>query len=227
MALTNTAPVADDDVFTVQQGLTSTSLTGNLRVGDGIGIDEDPDGDALGWAVAPFNRDGAFFWNGQLTLHNDHDHVRGRGSNRLYCDVDDDCRRRHCTIETDGDFFYQSPDGFSGVDWFDYTLVDAQLATDIGRVTINVQPTDGANDRPVAADDFFAGAEGQRIAGNLLADNGKGADFDPDGDPLSVNNETILTAAGGIVSIFANGDFVYTPPANFSGTELLHLYGAR
>ncbi len=61
--------------------------------------------------------------------------------------------------------------------------------------------------------------EGQTIAGNVLADNGKGADFDPDGNPLSVNNETILTAAGGIVSIFANGDFVYTPPANFSGTD--------
>jgi hypothetical protein len=55
MALANTAPVADDDKFTVQQGLTSTKLTGNLRVGD-----FDPDGDALGWAASPAGLAGDF-----------------------------------------------------------------------------------------------------------------------------------------------------------------------
>jgi Ca2+-binding RTX toxin-like protein len=218
MALTNTAPVADDDTFTVQQGLSSTSLSGNLRAGDGVG-DHDPDGDALGWTVAPASLDNAFFSDGKLgfaTISLTYGVGAATVSTMMSTTT---AAGGTVTIQTNGDFFYQSPYGFSGMDWFDYTLVDPQFATDIGRVTINVQPTDGANDRPVAADDFFAGAEGQRITGNLLADNGNGADFDPDGNPLKVHNQTILSAAGGLVSIFANGDFVYTPRAGFGGTD--------
>ncbi len=160
MALPNTAPVADDDVFTVQQGLTSTSLTGNLRVGDGIGIDRDPDGDALGWVASPASVDGAFFWNNQLALMTTTVTYGVGGPIVSTVTSLTTAAGGTVTIESDGDFFYQSAAGFSGVDWFDYTLVDAQLATDIGRVTINVQPTAGANNRPVAADDLFAGRGG-------------------------------------------------------------------
>jgi len=220
MALTNTAPVADDDAFTVQQGLRSTSLSGNLGVGDGVGIDHDPDGDALGWAVAPVSLDNAFFSDGQLRLVTITKIYGGGGAPTVFTVMSmPTAAGGTVTIRTNGDFSYQSPAGFSGVDWFDYTLVDAQLATDIGRVTIDVQPTAGANNRPVAAADVFAGAEDQRITGNLLADNGSGADFDPDGNALTVANGTIRTAAGGIVSIFVNGDFTYTPRANYGGTD--------
>jgi Ca2+-binding RTX toxin-like protein len=218
MDLTNTAPVADDDTFSVQQGLSSTSLSGNLRAGDGVG-DHDPDGDTLGWTVAPASLNNAFFSDGKLGF------VTIAGAYGVWAPIVTTAMSMTTaaggtvTIQTNGDFSYQSPAGFSGVDWFDYTLVDAQFATDIGRVTIDVQPTAGANDRPVAANDVFAGAEDQRITGNLLADNGKGADFDPDGDALTVINGTIRTAAGGVVSIFANGDFVYTPRANWGGTD--------
>jgi Ca2+-binding RTX toxin-like protein len=219
MAITNTAPVADDDAFTVQQGLGSTTLSGNLHVGDGVGIDHDPDGDALGWAAASAKLDRALFFNGQLsflTLNI----VYGVGAGGLSTATSmTTAAGGTVTIRTNGDFFYQSAAGFSGVDWFDYTLVDSRMATDIGRVTIDVQPTEGANDRPVAVDDVFAGVEGERITGNLLADNGGGADFDPEGGALSVANETIRTAQGGIVSIFANGDFTYTPRADFAGAD--------
>src|SRR5262245_13090655 len=68
MALTNTAPVADDATFIVQQGLVSASLSGNFGVGDADGSDHDPDGDALGWTVAPVSLDRAFFSEGQLKL---------------------------------------------------------------------------------------------------------------------------------------------------------------
>ena len=122
-------------------------------------------------------------------------------------------------INTDGTFAYQSVAGFSGTDWFDYTLVDEHFATDIARVTIDVLPTTGANNMPVAAPDNFNGIEDTKIIGNLLADNGHGADSDPDGNPLTVQNHTIVTTAGGVVSIQANGDFVYTPRANFSGAD--------
>ena len=219
MALANTAPIAEDDQFTVQQGLTSTSLTGNLRVGDGVGIDRDPDGDALGWAAGPAGLNSAFFWNDRFVFVSTAI-TYGVGAPILSTATSiTTAAGGFVIIQSNGDFFYEAPAGFSGVDSFDYTLIDARLATDIGRVTITVQPTAGANDRPVAIDDSFAAAEGQTIAGNLLADNGKGADFDPDGNALTVNNEGIVTAAGGFVSLFANGDFVYTPGANFSGTD--------
>jgi Ca2+-binding RTX toxin-like protein len=214
MALGNTAPVADDDKFTVQQGLTSTKLSGNLRVGD-----FDPDGDALGWAASPAGLAGAFFANDQLGFVKIVGPVWFPHPIVVTSTSMTTAAGGTVIIESDGDFIYQSAAGFSGVDSFDYTLVDSQFATDIGRVTINVQPTAGANNRPVAIDDSFAAAEGKTIAGNLLADNGSGADSDPDGNALSVNNETIVTAAGAIVSIFANGDFLYTPRANFSGND--------
>jgi hypothetical protein len=219
MALTNTAPVADDDTFTVQQGLTSTSLRGNLGIGDGVGIDQDPDGDALGWAAASASFDRAFFSNGQLGFLS-FKIINGVGVPSVSTATSmTTAAGGTVTIQTNGDFSYRSPTGFSGVDWFDYTLVDAHFATDIGRVTINVQPAGGINDRPVAADDAFAGVEDQRITGNLLVDNGKGADVDPEGGALSVNNGTIRTAAGGLVSILANGDFTYAPRENFAGTD--------
>src|SRR5262245_9494050 len=219
MALVNTAPVADDDEFTVQQGATVTTLTGNLGIGDGVGIDSDPDGDPLGFAASPASLQGAFFSGDQMAF------VRIMGT--LFRSFPVIATATSLTtagggtviIQANGDFSYRSAAGFAGVDWFDYTLVDAQLATDIGRVTINVVPAAGANNRPVAVDDVFAAPEDQTIAGNGLADNGNGADFDPGGGALRARTETIFTAAAGLVSILADGDFVYTPRANFSGAD--------
>jgi len=214
MALVNRAPVAGDDAFTVTQGTTVTTLTGNLGINDA-----DPDGDPLGFAASPASLQGAFFSGNQMAF------VRIMGTVWNPFPV-----ITHATalttagggtviIQANGDFSYQSAAGFTGVDWFDYTLVDPQLAADIGRVTINVVPAAGANDRPVAANDVFAAIEDQTIAGNVLADNGNGPDFDPEGGALSVRNETILTAAGGLVTILSNGDFIYTPRTNFSGAD--------
>src|SRR5262245_55369863 len=223
MPLVNTAPVAFDDEFTVQQGTSVTTLSGNLGVangvGVGVGVDFDPNGDALGWAASPASLQGAFFSGNQLgfvrimgTIWNPFPVITTATSLTT-------AGGGTVIIKANGDFTYQSAAGFSGVDSFDYTLVDSQLATDIGHVTINVLPAAGANNRPVAFDDVFIAAEDQKIAGNLLADNGNGADFDPEGGALSVRNETLLTAAGGLVTILANGDFVYTPRVNFSGTD--------
>src|SRR4051812_10319356 len=68
MAPVNTAPVADDDEFTVQQGAKVTTLTGNLGIGDGVGIDFDPDGDALGFAASAASLRGAFFSGDQMAF---------------------------------------------------------------------------------------------------------------------------------------------------------------
>ncbi|GAB1256202.1 hypothetical protein NBRC116494_07040 [Aurantivibrio plasticivorans] len=92
---------------------------------------------------------------------------------------------------------------------------DAYISID----AIKFTPTSGAtNTNPVAQDDAFIGDEDVAITGNLLADNGSGADSDGDGDALSVVAETKATANGS-VAILANGDFTYTPNAGYSGLD--------
>ncbi len=73
------------------------------------------------------------------------------------------------------------------------------------------------NNPPVAQDDAFTIPENTVLNGNVLANNGSGADSDPDGDPLST---TLVTGtSNGAVNLLANGDFTYTPNADFEGTD--------
>ena len=84
------------------------------------------------------------------------------------------------------------------------------FAPDIGAFEVQLPPT--------AVDDAFAINEDAVLAGNVLADNGNGADFEQGGS-VSVRPETLVTANGISVSVAADGDFTYTPPADFSGTD--------
>jgi len=230
--------MTNDDAFAALQGSQTTVITGSLGADNGAGPDVDPDGTLLGWSGVGFNPVGdgdrylgAFFSGGQLGFLT----IQGTVSYPFPAWVTTITLQTDAgglvILNTDGSFAYTSPKGFSGVDWFDYTLVDGALATDIGRVTLTVADTDTGNDRPVAQDDSFAGTEDQPIAGNLLADNGNAADSDPNGDALTVQSQTVISALGGVVTILANGDFTYVPPANQSGTDsfsyrLLDSFGA-
>lgn len=213
-------PVAADDVFALQQGLLSTSVTGHLGADNGHGADRDPDGTLLGYLGSPdglnsaANPFGAYFSNGQLGWL-----VIVQSGYVTFpvwetASVITTAQGGRVILSTNGNFSYQSPQGFAGVDWFDYTLVDAAYGTDIARVTFNVEATPGANLRPLAADDVFHGSEDTPVTGNVIAN-----DSDPNGDPLSVKAQTFLSANGAIVSLFANGTFAYTPRANTSGAD--------
>lgn len=75
------------------------------------------------------------------------------------------------------------------------------------------------NTAPTAQNDVFVADQDTAVTGNLLADNGNGADSDPDaGDTLSILAQTLTTAHGSVV-ISANGDFTYTPAAGYVGTD--------
>ncbi|QKK05103.1 MAG: tandem-95 repeat protein [Pseudomonadota bacterium] len=115
-----------------------------------------------------------------------------------------------------GDFTYTPAADFNGADSFTYTVTDGNGGSDTATVTLEIAPV---NDVPVAADDVFVFDEDTVLSGNLLVDNGNGADSDIDGDNLSVVAETIVTAQGGTVDILANGDFTYTPAENFNGAD--------
>lgn len=114
-----------------------------------------------------------------------------------------------------------------------YTLADQRSGTNDGTDTVsdieNFQFSDGTyllsemlpqlNNDPNAQDDIVSGDEDSQITGNVLSDNGNGADSDVDLDTLSVVAETITTAQGGSVILLANGDFIYTPATNFNGSD--------
>lgn len=76
------------------------------------------------------------------------------------------------------------------------------------------------NTSPVAQDDSFSMLEDGVLNGNVLADNGNGIDNDPDGDPLTVNTTAVSGPTNGILVLSANGDFTYTPSADFNGTDM-------
>ena len=220
-------PIAFDDSFTVAQGQSATVITGNLGFDNGAGADFDPDGSTLGWVVGSvFNPVGdgdrylgAFFSGGVLGFLS----IAGTVSYPfpIFSTVTGmtTAQGGQVALNTNGSFSYTSALGYSGADSFTYTLVDADYQTVTATVHFNITPTAGANDRPIAADDHFAGVEDTVITGNLLVDNSNGPDTDPDGDVLAVRAQTIYSNAGGVVRLLADGSFSYTPAAGFSGND--------
>lgn len=81
------------------------------------------------------------------------------------------------------------------------------------------EPVEPANVDPLAGLDIFFGDQGNIITGNLITDNGYGADVDGDGGVLNVLAGTYLSDNGGIVTVLDNGDFTYVPMAGFSGAD--------
>lgn len=78
------------------------------------------------------------------------------------------------TIQSNGDFTYDAPLGFSGVDSFDYVLNDSNSGQDIGTVTLNIQSVaiSGTSGDDVlngtSGDDIILGLEGNdTITGGL------------------------------------------------------------
>lgn len=74
------------------------------------------------------------------------------------------------------------------------------------------------NSPPVATDDSFTTNEDTVLMGNVITNtNPNGADSDPDGNALTASLGT--AASNGTVLLSANGDFSYTPNADFFGTD--------
>ena len=104
---------------------------------------------------------------------------------------------------------------------------NASSAAPGGAYTITVQADDGhgglvsqfftfmaTNLSPVAAADVATGSEDGTISGNVL-----GNDVDPDGDALSINTTPVAAPQHGGLVLHADGSYVYTPNANYSGAD--------
>jgi len=112
-----------------------------------------------------------------------------------------------------GALTYTPNANFSGTDTITYTVSDGAGGVNTGTVAVTVSPV---ADAPVAVDDVVTAAEDTPFSSvvSLIAN-----DTDGDGDALTAVAGTFTTAQGGSVTIAADGSFVYTPAANFNGTD--------
>ena len=119
------------------------------------------------------------------------------------------------TIGANGSITYTPNANFIGVDSFDYVICDDGIPSLCDTATVYVtvvKPAD--NNPPFAGTDVDVIAEGGSSLGNLLANDG-----DPDGDNITINTTPIVNPANGTVTISPNGDYVYVPNPNFTGTD--------
>ena len=85
-------------------------------------------------------------------------------------------------------------------------------------------PLGSLGDLPVAVNDTFATDEDTSISGNLLADNGAGADRDPGSGSLNVVRingsagnvgNPVSLPSGAVLTVMANGTFSFDPSGHF------------
>ncbi|MGB0903265.1 MAG: Ig-like domain-containing protein, partial [Mangrovicoccus sp.] len=193
------APVAQDDALSLSEG---GAITGNLLVDNGNGADQSGTGAAL--TVVEVAGQSANI--GQSLTTQDGDMV---------------------TINADGSLSFQAATrdglaaGQSAMVDIDYTIFDgSNTATATASFTIH-----GVNDAPVARDDSFTTDEDAvALTGNLFADNGFGADSDPDsGDSFTitaVNGQAASVGAQialgtGLLTVNADGSFSFAPAGGY------------
>ena len=114
-------------------------------------------------------------------------------------------------LDGSGDVVFTPTADFSGTARFDYTAADGQGGTATATVTVAVA---AINDAPAATADAAATSEDTAVAisaAALLAN-----DSDVDGDALGI--ASVGNAVGGAVALDGNGNVVFTPAADFSGT---------
>lgn len=74
------------------------------------------------------------------------------------------------------------------------------------------------NQPPIATDNSYTTNEDVSLSGGNVMTDGV-ADSDPDGDPISVDTTPVTAPSNGTLTLLANGDFTYTPDANFNGAD--------
>ncbi len=119
-------------------------------------------------------------------------------------------------VNGNGTLTYQPATNFNGnVTPFTYTVCDdgtpLPAICETATVTIIVG---SVNDQPIAQNDSNSGNEDTNISGNV-----KTNDSDPDGNTLTVQTTPISQPNNGTVTLSANGNYAYTPGANFNGTD--------
>jgi VCBS repeat-containing protein len=117
------------------------------------------------------------------------------------------------TFHSDGSFDYTPNTNWDGTDIFTYVANDGKTDSTPATVYIVVS---NVNDAPIAQDDEYSIAEDSTLTVNALS-GVLANDSDVDGDSLTAGLE--IDVNDGILTLNSDGSFVYTPDANWSGTE--------
>lgn len=117
------------------------------------------------------------------------------------------------SLNADGSFTYTPGSGYTGTDTFTYIAGNGVLTSNAATVTITIVAN---NQAPTAAADSYTATEDTALsvgAGTGVLAN----DTDPNGDTLTAS--VVTNPSHGTLSLAANGSFIYTPNANYSGTD--------
>ena len=124
------------------------------------------------------------------------------------------------TLNDDGSFSYTPDVNFAGTDSFTYYVSDGSLTSSTVTVTITVNE---GEDVPVAATDAYTVDEDNVLT--VDATNGVLAnDTDDDGDTLKAVLYT--SPSHGTLTLNDDGSFVYTPNADYYGTDTFVYYAS-
>ena len=118
------------------------------------------------------------------------------------------------TLNENGTFTYTPTAGYVGTDSFVYRAVDATGPSANTTATFTIIA--GVNQAPIVVADTYNATEDTTltvpVGTGVLAN-----DSDGEGDTFTAAVVAAPTAAQGTLSLAANGSFVFTPTANFSG----------
>ncbi|MBW5415824.1 Ig-like domain-containing protein [Pseudomonas sp. MAG002Y] len=114
------------------------------------------------------------------------------------------------SLNTDGTLLYTPEANFNGVDTVTYTITDRYGSTVTATVTVTVTPI---NDAPVASPSTATTLEDTPLRLDVTANAS-----DVDGDRLTVVS---ASATNGSVSLAVDGTLLYTPNADFRGSDTL------
>ena len=122
------------------------------------------------------------------------------------------------TILADGTYTYIPTTDETGEDSFEYTVCDdatpPACETATVYITIIADPVSG-NDAPIANPDYSITEINTPILGNMISN-----DNDPDNDQLTVNTTPETMPTNGMVTIYPNGTYLYTPNTDYIGPDM-------
>lgn len=194
------------DSFTYQAAdLTSTSNIATVTISV-AGANDPPLASNDSFSV---NEDQPLIVGASGVLNNDSD-LEG---NSLTAAVDTQPAHGTLTFNADGSFTYTPHANFNGADSFTYRANDGTTNSNVATVNLTVN---SINDVPAVQDDAYTTSEDTALTvpapAGVLANDG-----DPENNPLT----TLLVTQPihGSVTLQANGAFIYTPDANYSGPD--------
>jgi D-Tyr-tRNAtyr deacylase len=207
----NDPPVAVNDTLSGTEDTSLTITSDNLFGADGTGLNNDYDIDSANFSsitITTLATNGTLYLNGTAVTLNQVISATDIAANKLT---------------------FTPNANFNGAASFNYTVSDGALSSNVATVTISVA---AVNDPPVDGNETVTTNEDSPATGNVLTNA-----TDVDGDPLTVSTFTVAgdnttysagqtaTLAGvGTLVIGSNGDYSFTPAANYNGAVPVATY---